>query len=458
MRQLRFTLPIIILLVFLGSCSDSVDPQQPPTHIGTLSGVVLDLNTGLPLAGTTVILVTEELVIIRAMSTAADGAFFFEGLSTDPILMYGIRENYTMAEAVSSRFPMPEGQAWTASFSMMEWTEEGYNHHITGRVTNATTGDPVSGAWIANTSLAEAGNSLRYLVENTGIIIDVSDENGLYSLPVYGVPEYYGGPVIGYSPISVGCEGYISRTFAGEGPDFAYEPYSPGGLLPASVDSVLVLDMALEPIPAGGLPPEATGTVRGFVVHNDQPQSGVLVNLTLMVLADRDTVFDSADKVSFSGGAVVSGDDGSFEFEVQPGFYALRAGLLPDDGWNASGVPDLEVVAQEITELGNIYLRENIAPTSPEPGSEVDGFWPTLTWTPIEGAESYRISAGFNSFHMMNYGITSETQWSWPAEMPIPSETTLVRWNVYASRQIDGSMQQISWFEVPASFTITAGK
>ncbi len=455
MRNLGLALLVVILIFSLSSCSDSTDPAPLPTHIGTLSGVATDLGSGQPLPGTTVILVTEEFVVRQVKTTAADGSFFFEGLTTEPLLIYGIKENYRMAEAYSSLLSMPEGEAWTADLPMMEDADENLSYHITGQVTNATTEAPVAGAWIANIGLGEAGNSLRYLVENRGIFIAVSDEDGLYSLPAFPVSEFFGGPVIGLSAISVGCEGFLSKTFAGEGPNSAHEPYMPGGLLPAPADSTLVLDIALEPVGNGGLPSESTGTVRGIIVHNGQPQSGVLVNLTLMALADRDTVFDPNDKVLTHGSTVLSADDGSFEFQMQPGFYALRAGLLPDDGWCCSyGPPDLEVVAEEVTELGNISVGAAIAPISPVPGSVHTDAWPTLSWTPIEGAESYRVKAGFNSFRYVDWGTTVETEWSWPAEMPLPEETTLVRWTIYAVRTVEGTPTVFSWFEIPASFTM----
>ncbi len=456
--MLHRTLALLTILIFvLTACSDSdTGPKPAPEHVGTLSGYATDLGTGQPLAGTTVILMTEEFAIRQVQNTGDDGSFFFEGLTTEPLLLYGLKEHYRMAEASSSQFNMPPGQPWAASLPMMDDPVMEYDYHINGRVTNVATGHPVPGAWIASISLAEAGNSLRYLVENSGINIAVSDEEGYYSLLTYGVPEYFGGPVIGLSPVSVGCVGFMSRTFAGDGPNFAFEPYLPGGLLPAPADSTLILDISLAPIPEGGLPADAIGSVRGTIVHNNQPQSGVLVSMTLMALADRDTVFDPDAKVLFNDSSVLSAADGSFEFNVQPGFYAIRAGLLPDDGWCRSNGPiEFEVASEAITDVGNVSIGAAIAPISPTPGSEVVGAWPKLSWTPIEGAEFYIIQAGFDSFYYNDFGSTTETEWDWSPELPLPEETTLIRWKIYAAyRDEEMNVVQFSWFEVPASFTM----
>jgi len=396
--------------------------------------------------------------MVQVSRVDSDGAFSFDNVPAGSLLLYAFAHNYRMSDASNSRVILQGGQDWTAAVRMMEDEIEMYDHRIQGRVTDATTGAPVAGAWIAATSLAEAGNSVRYLVENTGTTLTVSDENGYYSMQAYGVPEYWEGPIIGLSPISCARNGYRSRTYAGEGPDFAYEDYLPGGLLPAPADSVLVLDISLEPVPVGGLPAAAVGTVRGIVLHDGQPQEGVMVNLTLMALADRDTVFDPADKVAVDGGFVLSGEDGSYEFKVEPGFYAIRAGLLPDDGWcRASGtLPDLEVVAGEVTEIGPLSMGRAIKPLSPLPGAVVSGQQIRLSWTSVAGAEYYRISGSINTTYSYDLGTTNESEFNWTAPALDPGQPHLVRWKVFAIHTVEEMTQNISWFETPATFTIEA--
>ncbi len=447
-----------VLLLALSACSD--DSTSPPGKTtGTVAGIVIRTDNDQPLPGTTVVLATDEFVVLRAAKVDQDGAFSFGDIPAGSLLLYAINEDYEMAEPSASRVNLQGGRTWTAKLLMMEDGDPNLHYRIKGRVTDAATGSPLAGVWIANTGLGEAGNSVRYLMNNSGITIAASDEEGLYSLPMFGVEEFQGGPVIGLGPISCGREGYRSRTFAGEGPDFSHEPWFPGGLLPAPADSVLVLDIALEPIPAAGLPSEATGTVRGVIVHDGRPQGGVLVIMTLMALADRDTVFDPLAKVSFHAGSVRSSEDGSFEFKVEPGFYALRAGLLPDDGWcRDTGLSDLEVVAGEVNDVGDIAVGAAIAPISPAPGSIVTSQSITLSWTPITGAETYRVTASINSFRpsVFDLGTTTEPELLWELTMPTPGETYFVRWKVYATRNVGRINEEVfSWFEVPATFTIT---
>jgi hypothetical protein len=444
-----------VLLLVLGGCGDDSTSPTPETT-NTVAGVVVRFDDGQPLLDTTVVLTTADFVVLRSAKVDQDGAFSFGEVPAGSLLLYAIHDNYEMAEPSASRVHLQGGKTWTVTVSMLEFGDPNLQYHITGRVTDANTGDPLPGAWISNGGLGEAGNSVRYLMNNSGITIGVSDAEGYYSLPMWGVPENGDGPVIGLGPISCGRDGYRSRTFAGEGPDFSHDPTSPGGLLPAPADSVLVIDIAMEPIPAGGLPSGDTGTVRGIIVHGDQPQAGVLVTMTLMVLADRDTVFDPVDKVSVHGGSVRSAADGSFEFKLQPGFYGLRAGLLPDDGWAFDGgLPSLEVVVGEVVEVGNISVNPAVFPVYPVAASTVTSDSVNLNWTSIPGATSYRIIASIDSFRMSTIAVTSETRMAWPFDMPAPGESYLVRWKVFARKEIEpGYIQTFSQFEVPASFTL----
>ncbi len=458
MSRPGFFLLAATLLIALSACSD--DSTAPPGEATvTVAGIVTRSDTGQPLAGTTVVLTTAEFVVIQAAKVDQDGAFSFGDIPAGSLLLYAIHEGFEMAEPKASRVNMQGGQTWNATLLMMEFGDPNLHFRIKGRITDAATGAPLDGVWIASSSLAEAGNTVRYLMNNSGLDIAVSDEDGQYSLPMYGVEEFWGGPIIGLSPISCGREGYRSRTFAGEGPDFSHEPWFPGGLLPVPADSVLVLDIALEPVPDSGLPSEATGTVRGIVQHDSQPQSGVLVTMTLIAVADYDTVFDPAAKVAFHESSVRSGKDGSFEFKVEPGFYALRAGLLPDDGWcRDNGPSNLEVVAEQVTDVGTITLGSAISPLHPVPGLNLTSVPVTLSWTPIAGADFYRVTASINSFRPNEFdlGTTVETELGWELNMPPSGETYLVRWRVFAMRTDQGpNPVTFSWFEVPATFTVT---
>lgn len=459
MNHRALALLAILLFLSIAACSDSSTAPSPKTT-GTVAGIVTEVGTNQPLTGTTILLVTNEFAIVQAANVGPDGAFFFDNVPAGSMLLYAFKANYRMAEASVSRVVLQNGQDWTMTVQMLEDADLLLDHRIEGRVTDADTGSPVAGVWIAYIGLGEAGNSVRYLVENSGTSLTISDEEGYYSLAAYGVTEYWQGPVIGLGPISCGREGYRSRTFAGEGPDSAYEDYLPGGLLPAPADSVLVLDIELEPTPAGGLPSTETGTVRGTILYDGQPKEGVMVNLTLMALAERDTVFDPTSKVAVDGGFVLSGEDGSYELRVEPGFYAIRAGLLPDDGWLSASGSLVEIIADEVVEMSPISMNLAITPLSPQPGSLVPNQQVTLSWTPIDGAEFYTIKASINSvysYDTFHLGNTTEPEFSWTVPAPEIGQFNLIRWKVYATCTVEGDIQQrFSWFEVPATFTVGA--
>jgi hypothetical protein len=465
MSMSRFTILGVLLLVGLCACSD--DSTNPiPTPLGAVSGIVYEFETGLPLADASVVLIGNDFTVYAAKRVGDDGFFSFTGLESGAMLLYAFKADTRMAEPFVSRIDLAPGQKWLGAVTMMSDPSMLLDHRIHGRVTDAATGDPIGGVWIAPIGLGEAGNSIRYLTENTGTTLTVSDQDGNYSLPVYGVPENGDGPVIGLTPISCGRSGYRPRTFAGEGPDFAYENYLPGGLLPAPADSTLELDIVLVPVSAGEPAAGETGFVTGRIVNDGLPQAGVMVSVALMALADRDTVFAPPEKVAVDGGFVLSGADGTFSFELEPGFYSLLAGALPDDGWcRYGGPPHLEVVADQINAVGDIGVHEAIAPISPAPGAAVTGTPGFLSWTAIEGTTNYRIRTEFTPLNSaakskpvstVKEAMGTETEWAWSYPPIEDGAKYLVHWYVYAENTIEGEPTQIfSWFEIPATFTLT---
>jgi hypothetical protein len=449
----RRTIIIIITLCFitLGACSETTTPSA---DTGTVAGFTALLLGGELPSGVTVVLMTDSYEVIRVTRVEADGVFEFTEVPAGALRLYVLHEHYVLAEPSRSRIDVPAGGTLNTGLMLIRNAQENYDYRITGHVTNADTGLPVLGVWVAPVGLGEAGNSIRYLLENGGVAITVTDETGYYSLARAGAREGDFSPVEGLGPISCGREGYLSRTFAGEGPDYNHEPWMPGGLLPTPPDSNLVIDIALVPVPADGLP--GTGTVRGVIVHDGEQQAGVQVTMTLMALADRDTVFDPTNKVVSHESTVLSGDDGSFEFNMLPGFYALRAGLLPDDGWTwGGGLPDLEVVAGEILDVSEISVNKAISPVSPYEGEIVTGAMPTLSWTPYPGADSYRVILGVDSYRMSTQGTTSETHFDLSGILSQKEEARIVRWKVFVLRELEpGYVATVSQFELPATFKL----
>jgi hypothetical protein len=453
----RHVLCLLLGLVLpLAGCSDGEDGPVAVPDGAALSGTVTDRDTGEVLDEATVVLLHPDFSTYAVRDLDGSGAFSFSGVPAGSYMLYVLLSDYMMADASQTPVELGSGGSVTVDVTMLQNPEEMLDHEIRGVVTDAVTGDPVGGVWIAATGLAEAGNTVRYLTGNSGTTLTVSGEDGSYTLPVFAVRSNGGmGDIIGLSPISVGRSGYRPRTFAGDGPDHAHEWYLPGGLLPAPADSVLVLDIALEPVPAGGVPAAELGTIRGRVVSDeDQPEAGVWVNVTLMALADRDTVF-APDKVSVDGGWAQSGDDGTWGMRLEPGFYSLRAGLLPDDGWAWTGsILALEIVAGETYEAGDVHVGAAVRPLTPEAGAVLTDPTPTLAWTAANRADSYRVIGALDGRQWFTIGTTSDTTLVWPFGAPGEAPRYDFRWQVQARRDVDGSPTTFTMFEVPAAFTI----
>lgn len=440
--------------LFVAACGD--DATQPETGPGTLEGVVTAWTSEDPLAGVAVLLLTDAMEVVRVAVTDAGGRFGFSDLPAGSYLVYPFDEDHLVVEWHDARVQVRAGNPATADLVMAPSDHaEPYTYRIAGRITDADTGEPVAGAWIMPIGYGEAGNSVRYLLNNTSLIAAVSDADGRYSLPAWPVRDGWpDGEVMGIGPVSCAAGGFRPRTFVGAGPASAFEPYLQGGLLPAPADSVLVLDIQLARVPAGGLPADQVGAVRGRVVHQGMPRAGVMVTTTLTTLAAPDTIH-APDKVAVSGGSLASGDDGAFEIELEPGFYALRAGLLPDDGWCRDWGPGMiEIVAGQTLEVGDVTVGKALRPVFPARGEVVSHPLNLLSWSSFPGADRYEVELVADGFPLYQTATTDTFLTPDPDLFP-EAVTVDCIWTVKARIQYEPpDYTTVSWFEVPASFTV----
>jgi hypothetical protein len=141
--------------------------------------------------------------------------------------------------------------------------------------------------------------------------------------------------------------------------------------------------------------------------------------------------------------------------QLEPGFYSLRAGMLPNDGWAWTGsILALEIVAGEIYETGDVYVGAAVRPLAPRPGAVLTDPPPTLSWTAAENTDSYRVIGALDGHSWFEIGATSDTTLVWPFDAPGESSQYAFRWQVQAQRNFDGTMTTFTMFEVPATFTI----
>jgi hypothetical protein len=445
----------LTLLLLVASCGD--DSTTPPgATSGLLQGTITEAGADVPVEGAVVFLVTDEFAIVQATRSDAGGAFGFEEMPPGSYLIYALGEDHLLVEWHQARVHIRSGQTATADLSMIPSDHAvPLTYRIEGQVTNATTGDPVAGAWVMPVGYGEAGNSVRYLTNNSGLVAGVSGPDGRYSLPVWPIRlGYPAGPVVGLGPVSSSAAGYRPRTFVGTVPSSPDVPWLETGWLPAPADSVLVLDIALEPIPAGGLPLSETGTLSGRVTSGGLPQAEVMVIATLTILAEQDTVPDPV-KTVVPGGSMRSRTDGSFDLVVEPGWYAVRPGLLPDDGWRAGGSPMVEVLAGQTVELGDISMVPAVLPDFPPRGAEVAYPMRNLTWTSVPGVERYRVEIVSDSGYYYS-SSTPDTNYSIPTSFTLDPSSSLYRWEVFAQVLLDPPFYTtINTFEVPATFLVT---
>lgn len=447
-----------LALLLVASCGDD-STTTPEAISGTLSGTVQNVVTDLPVEGTVVFLVTDEFAIVQAAQSGDEGEFSFPEMPPGSYLIYALDENHLLVDWHQARVRITRGETATVDLSMVPSDQSApLTYRIEGRVTDVVTGDPVTGAWVMPVGYGEAGNSVRYLTNNSGLVAGVSGPDGRYSLPVWPIRlGYPAGPVVGLGPVSSSAAGYRPRTFVGTVPSSPDVPWLQTGWLPAPADSVLVLDIALEPIPEGGLPVSATGTLSGRVISGGVPQAEVMVMATLTILAEQDTVPDPV-KTVVPGGSMWSRADGSFDLQVEPGWYAVRPGLLPDDGWRPGGSPMVEVLAGQTVSLGDMGIVPAVLPIFPRRGAEETYPMRTLTWTSVPGAERYAIEIVSGSDYYYT-ATTPDTFYAIPTTFSLEPSASVYRWEVRAQLRIESPFYtNINQFEVPATFRVIEGR
>lgn len=440
-------------LLLVASCGE--DATAPQAVTGGLTGSVSATGDGEPVAGAAVIVVTDEFSIVQVTGTDAGGGYAFTDLPAGSFQVYALDEHHLLVEWHDARVHITGGQTTTADLLMVPSDHTSpLAYRIAGRVTDAATGLPVMGAWVMPVGYGEAGNSVRYLTNNSGLVTGVSDAQGRYSLPVWPVrTDYPDGPVRGLGAVSCAAGGFRPRTFVGAVASNPDMPWLEAGLLPAPPDSVLVLDIALERIPAGGLPAAETGKVRGRVVRDGIPVPAVMVTTTLTVLAHPDTVPDPV-KVAVSGGALPSATDGTFELDLEPGWYSVRLGLTPDDGWRDGEGGMVEVAAGLTVELGDLEVVPAVRPVSPGRDARVAYPLTTLAWTSVPAAERYEVQVSSDQGYYFST-TTSDTFCALPDPSALPAGAAVYRWEVYASLLIEPPFYtRINSFEVPANFSV----
>ncbi len=191
----------LTLLLLLVSCSDnsSAPEDTPEDKLGSLQGAITEISTDGPVAGATVFVVTDEFAVVQVTETDDEGEFGLNDLPAGSYLIYALDEHHLLVEWHEARVHINQGSIATVDL-LMEPSDHTADatYRIEGRVTDAHSGAPLAGAWVLSTGYGEAGNSVRYLTNNSGLVAALSSADGSYSLPAWPIRSFYPeGSVIG---------------------------------------------------------------------------------------------------------------------------------------------------------------------------------------------------------------------------------------------------------------------
>jgi hypothetical protein len=157
---------------------------------------------------------------------------------------------------------------------------------------------------------------------------------------------------------------------------------------------------------------------------------------------------DRPDPVPVLGKSMLTDANGMYEMTgLAPGFYTVEAGYLPDDGY-ATAWAQQNVAAGETVEMRDIHITVASRPVTPAPGARVFDPTPVFRWTPVTGADRYRVQASTGHILDHFFYVSGETEFAWPDTIAFaPGDR--VRWFVDAYH---GEIT-IGGFEVTALFS-----
>jgi len=457
MKMTRFLLVLGVsaLLLAAVSCNDDSGPVRPGP--GGVTGRVTELEGGAPIAGAGVLLIDPTTLVPAAPIAVTDssGSYSVSDVPGGRYAVFVYHRTRVVYDPAAPAVDVTGGK--TTTYDMRLQNPELWNGNgvaVSGRVTDAVTGDPVAGVFVSAPLWEIAGQDVS--VPFWGISLPwwgVTDSDGRFSISASQVVDGGSSTPTRIAPLNFTAEGYAPYTLVGSGEAV---PGLAGPPIPVPGDSALVLDIRLSRPSAGN-----AGSLRGRVIFRGQPASGVRVGLSLVVSAHPDTLPPAtlAPLNIVPGHTAVSGSDGSFRIEgLTPGTYALVPAYPIGDGYVGDLAPfwgpSKVIVYPGITaDAGDVPIIRAIEAVSPPEGGLVGSRTPRFEWGAVEGAQFYELQ--YSTHYVMGppIGPVTGTHWDVPSEDPLPPGTH-VRWMVTAFGVAGTDTVLVGDVEVAHTFTV----
>jgi len=391
-RMLGVVLSPVAFGLALGACGDSATTPVPGTTTSFSGSLILvDDESGLPGLEVTLFDPLSQTAVARDVSDSA-GRFAFDPLPAGSFVPVVHANGFRPIFLSRPRWTLEEGDEIDVEIRMRRAIPiDDSIYSITGFVSDLDTGLPIANAR-AEMNFAGRGevNEVNWS-EYTGwatTLEDTTDEEGKFFLDP--VPVIFNANFESVIPeIRFSAPGYESRTLkANTDPKTATVTIFGVGMRPGanlgSIDGV-VRDLqgnTLEGVPVSAEWRQqvrfAGGAVTGDTITNEAGLSPV------------DHL--PPDHILLPDGRAWTNESGEFHLTGLPrGFFNLRAGAGPEDGWVGFVVRGVEVPGFNATGHADLIATVAVAHTSPADGVVLDATPAQLLWEAYPGAGRYRI-------------------------------------------------------------------